>query len=140
MSVAIQFTQNFLGVEPECSQVCKFVKKFRPELFGVCSARVKVSCELVQVAAHPAALGKQGGNSGQGFFSAASNDNSALDLRTVQRTADEGGQGEMKEFCGLFEFHLFSFRYSELDDVRFVVRRVVAVGRAGIRFDIRFVH
>ena len=68
LSVAIQFTQNFLGVEPECSQVCKFVKKFRPELFGVCSARVKVSCELVQVAAHPAALGKQGGNSGQGML------------------------------------------------------------------------
>ena len=30
--------------------------------------------------------------------------------------------------------------HTELDDVRFVVRRVVAVGRAGIRFDIRFVH
>ena len=40
----------------------------------------------------------------------------------------------------LLEFHLFSFRHTELDDVRFVVRRVVAVGRAGFRFDIRFVH
>ena len=30
LSVAIQFTQNFLGVEPECGQVCKFVKDFRP--------------------------------------------------------------------------------------------------------------
>ena len=39
------------------------------------------------------ALGEQGGNGVQGFFSAAGNDNSALDLRTVQRTADEGGQG-----------------------------------------------
>ena len=108
MSVAIQFTQNFLGVEPECSQVCKFVKEFRPELFGVCSARVKVSCELVQVAAHPAALGKQGGNSGQGFFSAASNDNSVLNLRIVQCTADESGQGEMKEFCCASEQTPFS--------------------------------
>ena len=36
LSVAIQFTQNFLGVEPECSQVCKFVKDFRPQVFGVC--------------------------------------------------------------------------------------------------------
>jgi hypothetical protein len=33
----------------------------------------------------------------------------------------------MKEFCGLFEFQFFFFRHSELDDVRFVVRRVVAV-------------
>ena len=38
LSVAIQFTQNFLGMEPECSQVCKFVKEFRPELLGVCTA------------------------------------------------------------------------------------------------------
>ena len=109
-------------------------------MFGVCAAGVEVSCKLVEIAAYLAALRKQSGNSSQGFFSAANNDNSALDLRIVQRTADEGGQGEMKEFCGLFEFHLFSFRYSELDDVRFVVRRVVAVGRAGFRFDIRFVH
>ena len=97
-------------------------------------------CKLVEVAAHLVALGKQSGNGSQGFFSAAGNDNGALDLRIVQRTADEGGQGEMKEFCCIFEFQFFSFRYSELDDVRFVVRRVVAVGRAGIRFDIRFVH
>ena len=38
------------------------------------------------------------------------------------------------------KFSFFSFRHAELDDVRFVVRRVVAVSRAGIRFDIRFVH
>ena len=86
-------------MEPECSQVCKFVKKFRPQLFGVCAAGVEVSRELVQVAAHPAALGKQRGNGSQGFFSAAGNDNSALDFRIVQRTADESRQGEMKEFC-----------------------------------------
>ena len=70
-------------------------------LFAVFAAGVEVSCKLVQVAAHPAALGKQSGNGSQGFFSAAGNDNSALDLRIVQHTADEGGQGEMKEFCGL---------------------------------------
>ena len=140
MSVAIQFTQNFLGVEPECGQVCKFVKDFRPDLLGVCTARIEVSCELVEVASYLTALGKQGGNGSQGFFSAAGNDNSALDLRIVQRTADEGGQGEMKEFGGIFEFQFFFFRHSELDDVRFVVRRVVAVGRARICFDIRFGH
>ena len=109
-------------------------------MFGVCATGVEVSCELVEVASYLTALGKQGGNGSQGFFSAAGNDNSALDLRIVQRTADESGQGEMKEFCGLFEFRFFSFRHSELDDVRFVVRRVVAVDRAGIGFDIRFVH
>ena len=109
-------------------------------MFGVCATGVEVSCKLVQISAHPAALGKQGRDGSQGFFAAAGNDNSALDLRTVQRTADEGGQGEMKESCGIFEFQFFSFRHSELDDVRFVVQRVVAVGRAGIRFDIRFVR
>ena len=38
LSVAIQFTQNFLGVQPKCSQICKFVKDFRPDLLGVCTA------------------------------------------------------------------------------------------------------
>ena len=95
LSVAIQFTQNFLGVEPECGQVCKFVKEFRPDLLGVRTAGIEVPCKLVEVSAHLAALGKQGGNGGQSFFSAASNDNSALDLRIVQRMADEGGEGEI---------------------------------------------
>ena len=86
-------------MQPKCRQVCKFVKEFRPQLFGVCAAGVEVSCKLVEIAAYLAALRKQSGNSSQGFFSAANNDNSALDLRIVQRTADEGGQGEMKELC-----------------------------------------
>ena len=140
LSVAIQFTQNFLGVEPESGQVCKFVKELRPDLLGVRTAGIEVPCKLVEVAAHLVALGKQGGNSGQGFFSAASNDNSALDLCTVQRTADEGGQGEMKEFCSTFEFQFFAFRHSELDDVRFVVRHVVVLGIARGRLNIRFGH
>ena len=140
MSVAIQFTQNFLGVEPECSQVCKFVKEFRPELFGVCTAGVKVSCELVQVAAHPAALGKQGGNSGQGFFSAAGNDDRFLDLDVVDGAADKSGEGEIQEFCGTFEFQFLIFRYPELDDVRFVVRRVVVLGITRGQLNIRFGH
>ena len=76
----------------------------------------------------------------QGFFSAASNDNSVLNLRIVQCTADEGGQGEMKEFCCALEFHLFRFRHAELDDVRFVVRRVVVLGIARGRLNIRFGH
>ena len=140
LSVAIQFTQNFLGMEPKCSQVCKFVKEFRPDQLGVCTAGIEVPCKLVEVAAHLVALGKQGGNGGQSFFATTGNDDRFLDLDVVNGTADEGGQGEMKEFCCALEFHLFSFRHTELDDVRFVVRRVVAVGRAGFRFDIRFVH
>ena len=86
-------------MQPKCGQVCKFVKEFRPDLLGVCTAGIEVPCKLVEVGAHLAALGKQSGNGSQGFFSAAGNDNGALDLRIVQRTADEGGQGEMKEFC-----------------------------------------
>ena len=82
-------------MEPECSQVCKFVKNFRPQLFGVCAAGVEVPCELVQVAAHLAALGKQSGNSGQGFFSAACNDDCFLDLDVVDGTADKSGEGEI---------------------------------------------
>ena len=62
LSVAIQFTQNFLGVEPEGGQVCKFVKDFRSDLLGVRTARIEVPCKLVEVGAHPAALGKQGGS------------------------------------------------------------------------------
>ena len=106
MSVAIQFTQNFLGAEPKCGQVCKFVKDFRPDLLGVCTAGIEVPCKLVQVAAHLAALGKQGGNSGQGFFAAACNDDRFLDLDVVDGAADEGGEGEIFEkrikfnFCG----------------------------------------
>ena len=99
LSVAIQFTQNFLGVEPECGQVCKFVKEFRPELFGVCAAGVEVPCELVEVAAHPAALGKQGGNGSQGFFAAAGNDDRFLNLNVVDGTADKKWRGRDSGVC-----------------------------------------
>ena len=87
MSVAIQFTQNFLGVQPKCGQVGKFVKDFRSNLLGVRTARIEVPCKLVEVSAHLAALGKQSGNSGQGFFSAAGNDDCFLDLDVVDGTA-----------------------------------------------------
>ena len=103
MSVAIQFTQNFLGVQPKCGQVCKFVKEFRPDLLGVCTAGIEVPCKLVEVAAHLVALGKQGGNSGQGFFSAAGNDDRFLDLDVVDGAADEGGEGEIQEFASEFQ-------------------------------------
>ena len=93
MSVAIQFTQNFLGVQPKCGQVCKFVKEFRPDLLGVCTAGIEVPCKLVQVSAHLAALGKQSGNSGQGFVAAACNDDRFLNLDVVDGAADAGQCG-----------------------------------------------
>ena len=107
MSVAIQFTQNFLGVQPECGQVCKFVKEFRPDLLGVCTAGIEVPCKLVEIAAHLAALGKQSGNSGQGFFSAACNDDCFLDLDVVDGTADKSGEGEIIENRTKFNFSGF---------------------------------
>jgi len=103
LSVAIQFTQNFLGVEPEGGQVCKFVKEFRSDLLGVCTARIEVPCKLVEVGAHLAALSKQGGNSGQGFFSAACNDDRFLDLDVVDGAADKSGEGEIQEFASEFQ-------------------------------------
>ena len=90
-------------VQPECSQVCKFVKEFRPDLLGVCTAGIEVPCKLVEIAAHLAALGKQSGNSGQGFFSATSNDDCFLDLDVVDGAADEGGEGEIQEFASEFQ-------------------------------------
>ena len=60
-------------------------------------------CKLVEVAALLAALSKQGGNSGQSFFSAACNDNSALDVRIVKCVADKGGKGEIQEFASEFQ-------------------------------------
>ena len=94
---------NSGGAEPECSQVCKFVKEFRPDLLGVRTAGIEVPCKLVEIAAHLAALGKQGGNSGQGFFAAACNDDRFLDLDVVDGAADESGEGEIQEFASEFQ-------------------------------------
>ena len=96
-------TQNFLGVQPKCSQVCKFVKDFRPDLLGVRTAGIEVPCKLVEIAAHLAALSKQGGNGGQGFFSAAGNDDRFLDLDVVDGAADKSGEGEIQEFASEFQ-------------------------------------
>ena len=107
MSVAIQFTQNFLGMQPKCGQVCKFVKEFRPDLLGVCTAGIEVPCKLVEVAAHLVALGKQGGNGGQSFFATTGNDDRFLDLGVVDGTADKSGEGEIIENRTKFNFSGF---------------------------------
>ena len=140
MSVAIQFTQNFLGVQPECGQVCKFVKEFRPDLLGVCTAGIEVPCKLVEASAHLAALSKQSGNSGQGLFAAACNDGCFLDFNVVDGVADKSGKREIQEFASEFQWRFFLRCHTELDDVRFVVRRVVVLGIARNRLNIRFGH
>ena len=94
LSVAIQFTQNFLGAEPECSQVCKFVKEFCSYLLGVRTAGIEVPCKLVEVFAHLAALSKQSGNSGQSFFATTGNDDRFLDLDVVDGAADKSGESK----------------------------------------------
>ena len=103
LSVAIQFTQNFLGVQPKCGQVCKFVKDFRTDLLGVRTAGIEVPCKLVKVSARLAALGKQSGNSGQGFFAAACNEDCFLNLDVVDGAADKSGKGEIQEFASEFQ-------------------------------------
>ena len=127
-------------METECGQVCKFVKNFRPDLLGVCTAGIEVPCKLVEVSAHLAALSKQGGNSVKSFFSAACNDDCFLDLDVVDGAADEGGEGEIQEFASEFQLRFFLRCHTELDDVRFVVRRAVVLGIARNRLNIRFGH
>ena len=90
-------------MQPKCGQVCKFVKEFRPDLFGVCTAGIEVPCKLVQVAAHLAALSEQSGNGSQGFFAAAGNDDRFLNLDVVDGAADKSGEGEIQEFASEFQ-------------------------------------
>ena len=90
-------------MQPKYGQVCKFVKDFRSYLLGVCTAGIEVPCKLVEVGAHLAALGKQSGNNGQGFFAAAGNDDRFLDLDVVDGSADKSGEGEIQEFANAFQ-------------------------------------
>ena len=60
-------------------------------------------CKLVEVAAHLAALGKQGGNGVQSFFAAAGNDDRFLDFNVVDGTADKSGEGEIQKFASEFQ-------------------------------------
>ena len=65
--------------------------------------RTVLPCKLVEIAAHLAALGKQSGNSGQGFFATAGNDDRFLDLDVVNGSADKRGEGEIQEFASEFQ-------------------------------------
>ena len=49
-------------------------------------------------------------------------------------------KGEIQEFASEFQWRFFLRCHTELDDVRFVVRRVVVLGIARNRLNIRFGH
>ena len=63
-----------------------------------------------------------------------------MNLDVVDGAVDEGGEGEIQEFASEFQWRFFLRCYTELDDVRFVVRRVVVLGIAKGRLNIRFGH
>lgn len=98
--VAIQFTNRFFGFQPKVRECGQFLQNLRPELLGVFAAGVEVPCKLVEVAAHLAALGRQGGKRRQCILAALRHHNSVLDVHTVQDTADEFGLGEVEFFAG----------------------------------------
>ena len=68
--VAIQFTNRFFGFQPKVRECGQFLQNLRPELLGVFAAGVEVPCKLVEVAAHLAALGRQGGKRRQCILAA----------------------------------------------------------------------
>ena len=88
--VAIQFTDRFLGIQPEGREGRQLVYELRPKLLCVPAAAVEVAGKLVQVAADLAALAQQAGENAQRIFSAAGNNNGLLDRLTMQRPAYEG--------------------------------------------------
>ena len=88
--VAIQFTNRFLGVQPEeceCGQLCQ---KLSSKLLCVPAAGVEVPGQLIEIAADLAALSQQGRENVQGILSAASNKNGVLDRFPQQRLTNEG--------------------------------------------------
>ena len=99
--VAIQFTNRFFGFQPKVRECGQFLQNLRPELLGVFAAGVEVPCKLVEVAAHLAALGRQGGKRRQCILAALRHHNGVLDVHAVQDAADEFGLGEVEFFAGV---------------------------------------
>ena len=87
---AIQFTDHFLGIQPEGREGRQLVYELRPKLLCVPAAAVEVAGKLVQIAADLAALSQQAGENVQRVLSAAGNDNGLLDRLAMQRLAYEG--------------------------------------------------
>ena len=88
--VDIQFTDRFLGVQPEDCESGQFRQKLSSKLLCVPAAGVEVPGELVEVAADFAALSQQVREDIQSIFSAASNKNGVLDRFPQQRLTNEG--------------------------------------------------
>ena len=63
-----------------------------------------------------------------------------MNLDVVDGAVDEGGEGEIQEFASEFQWRFFLRCHTELDNVCFVVRRVVALGIARGQLNIRFGH
>ena len=99
--VAIQFTNRFFGFQPKVRECGQFLQNLRPELLGVFAAGVERPCKLVEVAAHLAALGRQGGKCRQCILAALRHHNGVLDVHAVQDAADEFGLGEVEFFAGV---------------------------------------
>lgn len=126
LMVAIQFTNRFLGVQPEVRECGQFLQNLCPELLSVFAAGVEVSCELVEVTPYLAALGKQGGDCFQCVLTALCDYHGVPDIHTEEDAADECGLGEVEFFAAVLNAQLFFCGHSEFDDVC-LSRRVVAV-------------
>ena len=87
-----------------------------------------MSCKLVEVAAHLAALGRQGGKRRQCILAALRHHNGVLDVHAVQDAADEFGLGEVESFAGVCDPQFFFCGHPDFDDVCLsFLRRIIAV-------------
>lgn len=126
LMVAIQFTNRFLGVQPEACERGQFFQNLCPELLGVFAAGVEVPCELVEIVPYFAALGKQSRDCFQCVLTALCDHYGVFDVHTAEDAANECGLGELKFFAALLDTQLFFCGHPELDDVR-LSRRFAAV-------------
>ena len=88
--VAIQFSDRFLGVQPEGSEGRQLCQKLSAKLLCVPAAGVEVPGQLVEIPADFAALSQQIGENVQCILSTASNKNGVLDGLFQQRLTNEG--------------------------------------------------
>ena len=77
--VAIQFTDCFLGIEPEGCEGRQLRQNLSAKLLCVPAASVEMPGQMVEVAADLTALSQQGRENVQGIFSAACNNDGVLD-------------------------------------------------------------
>ena len=126
--VAIQFSDRFLGVQPNRCEGHKFRQKLSAKLLCVPAAGVEVPGQLIEIAADLAALSQQGRENVQGILSAACNKNGVLDGLFQQRLTNEGRHADVEPFAAEFEGEFFFFGHAKFDDVSAVVGIVVVSG------------